>query len=196
VFRKAQTAAEPSAPKTSKKKKKAKKMSKPKPKPQFESQNSEDISTKPKGVQRLWRILSKMDPEGTLFVNDAGIIGFEGDVPKDRTPKSLDFKADEVKLLRPWAVLDGPEADDPETATGVLFTTYQLVELAYAMGQQDEHLKTTKTLTAAVGDDDAEEEDPDDDEGDDEDEDFDDDDDEEMDVIDEEDEYDDDEEDD
>ena len=192
-----------SKPAKAKKKKKAKGMAKTKAKPQFEAKNSEDITSKPKAVQRLWRILSKMDEAGTLFVNDVGVIGFEGDVPDDRTPDVLGLKPDEVKLLRPWAVLDGPEADDPETATGVLLTTYQIVELAYAMGKQDEHSATTKNLTAAVpaaegsGDEDDEDDefDPDDAEGDDEDEEFDEDDDDEMDVVDE-DEYDEDDDDD
>jgi AAA ATPase containing von Willebrand factor type A (vWA) domain len=165
-------------------------------KPKFQAKNSENIDSKPEGVQRLWRILSKMDPEGTLFVNDAGIIGFEGDVPQDRTPKALGFKPDETKLLRPWAILDGPVADDPETASGVLFTTYQLIELAYELGKRDEHASTTEALTSAAEDEEEDEEeedeefDPDDEEGDDEDEDFDEEEDEDLDVLDE-DEYDD-----
>lgn len=165
-------------------------------KPVFQASNSEDIGTKPKAVQRLWKILSKMDEEGTLFVNDEGIVGFDGEYPEERSPEALGLTAQEVKLLRPWAVFDGPEPDDQETATGVILTTYQLVELAYAMGKQAEHTSTTRALTEAAepveedGEEEDEEEwDPDDDEEDGEEGEEEEEEDEEMEVIDE-DEYD------
>jgi len=156
----------------------------------FEVHNTENMDDKPKNVQRLWAILSKMDPEGELFVNDKGIVMLEGQGPNDRTPKALGFTAKETDLLRPWGIADSPEEDNIELATGVLFSMYQLVELAYELGRQDESGEVTRSLVdAAVGDDDEDDdyEDDEDGEDDDDDEDFDDDD---LVVIDEDEDYD------
>lgn len=150
----------------------------------FEVHNTENIEDKPKNIQRLWAILSKMDPEGELFVNDKGIVMLEGDGPDDRTPKALGFTAKESDLLRPWGIADSPEEDNIELATGVLFSMYQLVELAYELGRQDESGEVTRSLVdAAVGDDDEDDDyEGEEDDNDDDDEDFDDDD---LEVIDE-----------
>jgi len=136
----------------------------PKATPKFEAKNTEDMTKKPEGVQRLWAVLSHMDPEGDLFVNDKGIIGFDGDVPNSRTPKALKLTKDEVALLRPYAIYDAPSPDDRNSATGVVLTTYQLVEIAYELGAKAERAKVTNSLTAAASDDedDEDEEDADD----------------------------------
>jgi len=124
----------------------------------FIAHNSEDIESKHKALQSLWRILSKMDEKGTVFVNDIGIIGLDGDVPSDRTPKKLGLKNDEIALIQPYAIYDGPEADDQESATGVILTTYQLLEAAFDLGAQSESAKVTASMTRAADANGAEEE--------------------------------------
>lgn len=134
-------------------------------KAKFEVTNLSDITSKPKILQDLWKILSKMDPDGT-FQQDIGLIGLAGEVAKNRTPKALGLTPEQVALITPYGVLDSPDqADNPETATGVLFTVYQLIELAYAIGAQQEAAKVTAAIAAAASDvdlDDDEDEDFDD----------------------------------
>jgi hypothetical protein len=122
----------------------------PAKKPKFVVTNSDDPAKKPPELQKLWTILSKMDPEAELFVDNKALIGFEGKVPKGRTPKDLKFTEAETALLRPFGVVDGPDADNPETATGIVLSMYQLVEAAYVMGMQAEAVKQTVALAAAA----------------------------------------------
>ena len=171
------------------KQKKAKMVS-TKKKARFEATNTDDAKQMPADVQRLWKVLDRMDPEGDIFVNDKGILILDGEGPEDRTPQALKMKKEDTDLLRSYAVLDGPRANDPETATGLIFSQYQMIQLAYELGRQAEQRKVAADFkkavsspTPVVGNEDEDDED---------DEDFDED---EMDVIEEDDDEDDDEDD-
>lgn len=166
------------------KKQKKVKMVTTKKKHRFEATNTDDAKQMPADVQRLWRILERMDPDGDVFVNDKGILIMDGEGPDERTPQALKLKKDDTDLLRSYAVLDGPKANDPETATGIIFTQFQMIQLAYELGRQAEQRKVASDFKKAVvasppiaGDYDEDEDDEEDD-----DEEFDDDD---MDVVDE-----------
>lgn len=160
------------------------------PAARFESDNSDDIKTKHPDVQRLWRILEKMDAVGT-YVSDDGIVVLDGEGPDARRPNALNFSAADVDFLRPYGVLDGPVANDPATATGVILSPYQLIQIAFDLGRQVEAAKAASDFKKAVSapsftkakKDEAEEEEEEYAEEDDED--FDDDDDDDIDVIDE-----------
>ncbi len=134
-------------------------------KPRFEATNTDDIKHMPSDVRRLWQIMEKQDPNGDVFVNDVAIIVLEGEGPKDRTPQGLKLLSDDVALLRPFGVLDGPKANDPETAVGVIFTPFQMVQLAYELGRQAEQRKVAsdfkKVVSAPVVNDYGEDEDED-----------------------------------
>ena len=122
-------------------------------KAKFKVTNVEDITKKPLAVQRLWRLLSKMDPEGDLWVDNKGIIAIAGDTAKDsptRTPKALKLDEEDTETVASFAICDGPEADNAELATGVIFTMYQLVEIAFAAGVQFESDRLTGAITAAA----------------------------------------------
>jgi hypothetical protein len=170
------------------KKQKKVKMAVSKKKARFEATNTDDIKQMPSDVQRLWRILERMDPEGDIFVNDKGILVLDGEGPDERRPEAIKLRKDDTDLLKSYAVLDGPKANDPETATGLIFTQFQMIQLAYELGRQAEQRKVAtdfkKAITSPppVGDYDEDEDDEDD-----EDEEFDDD----MDVVDEDDDDDD-----
>jgi hypothetical protein len=129
------------------KQKKAKMVS-TKKKTRFEATNTDDIKRMPADVQRLWRILERQDPDGEVFVNDKGIILIDGEGPEDRTPEALGLRKEDTELLRSYSVLDGPKANDPETATGLLFTQYQMIQLAYELGRQAEQRKVAKDFRA------------------------------------------------
>jgi hypothetical protein len=124
--------------------------------------NVEDITKKPPSVQRLWKLLSKMDPDGDLWIDNKGIIAFAGSTAKDapeRTAKALKLDEDDTELVSSFAIYDGPEPDSQDLATGLIFTVYQLVEIAFAMGVQFESERVTKAIAAAAtkpGDDDDE----------------------------------------
>lgn len=121
----------------------------------FEVHNVESLADKPETIGRVWALLDKADPNGDLWVRDVGMIWFDGKSPKGRHIKDLAFTEDEVALMRPYAVVDSPEEDNVEKATGVVLTVYQLVELAYEMGFQDGGGEVTQDLIdAVVGDDD------------------------------------------
>jgi hypothetical protein len=124
----------------------------------FHVTNKEDIKAKPPVVQELWRLLSQMDPDGSTFVSDNGLIAFEGEVPASRSPKALKIAPAMAARLREWAVLDSSIPDDPSGATGVIFTTYQLIEMAYQAGVDVAKAELTETLVAASSDDDEEDE--------------------------------------
>jgi hypothetical protein len=133
--------------------------------------NVEDITKKPPAVQRLWNLLSKMDPDGDLWIDNKGIIACAGSTAKDapdRTAKALKLNEDDTEIVASFAIYDGPEPDSQDLATGLIFTVYQLVEIAFAMGVQFESERVTKAITAAAakpGDDDEEfDEDSDDEE--------------------------------
>lgn len=116
--------------------------------------NIEDITKKPGGVQKLWKLLSKMDPNGDLFTDDIGIIAVAGSTAKNapkRTPAALSLDDDESEMVSGFAIYDSPEPDNAELATGVIFTVYQLVEIAFALGVQFESDRLTRTMTAAAG---------------------------------------------
>lgn len=161
---------------------------------QFHCTNTETLEDKHEDVQTIWQILSKMDPTGELFVNDKGIIGIEGQIPKGRSIEDLGLTEEEADLVQRYGILDALEVDDegnaiPESAVGVMLTTYQLIQIAHDLGEQSGVRKAqsyvTDALIEASDDDEDDDYDPSDD-----DEEFDD---ESMDVIDEdEDEYDDD----
>jgi hypothetical protein len=122
-------------------------------KAKFNVTNVEDITKKPQAVQRLWKLLSKMDPEGDLWVNDKGIIAVAGDTAKDapeRTPKALKLDSEDTETVAAFAICDGPEPDNAELATGVIFTVYQMVEIAFAAGVQFESARLTGAITAAA----------------------------------------------
>lgn len=139
-------------------------------KTKFNATNIEDITKKPAPVQRLWKLLSKMDPEGDLWVDNKGIIALAGTTSKDapeRTPKALKLDEEDTETVASFAIYDGPEPDNAELATGLIFTVYQLVEVAFAMGAQFESERVTKAITAAAtkpGDDDADDDEDFDDE--------------------------------
>lgn len=115
----------------------------------FESDNTDDIKTKHPDVQRLWRILEKMDVVGT-YVSDDGIIVLDGEGPDHRKPSALKLSAADVELLRPYGVLDGPIANDPATATGVIVSPYQLIQIAFDLGRQVEAAKAAADFKKAV----------------------------------------------
>lgn len=141
-------------------------------KAKFTVTNTEDITKKPEAVQRLWRLLSKMDPEGDLWVNNKGIVAIAGSTAKDspdRTPKALKLDEDDTETVASFAICDGPEADNVDLATGVIFTVYQMIEIAFAAGVQFEAERLNKAITAAANkpgddDDDADDEEFDDEE--------------------------------
>jgi hypothetical protein len=142
-------------------------------KAKFNVTNVEDITKKPQAVQRLWKLLSKMDPEGDLWVNDKGIIAVAGDTAKDapeRTPKALKLDSEDIETIAAFAICDGPEPDNAELATGVIFTVYQMVEIAFAAGVQFESERLTGAITAAANKPSADDEDEDDEDEDSEDE--------------------------
>jgi hypothetical protein len=122
-------------------------------KAKFKVTNVEDITKKPPAVQRLWRLLSKMDPEGDLWVDNKGIIAIAGDTAKDsptRTPKALKLDEEDTETVASFAICDGPEPDNAELATGVIFTVYQMIEIAFAAGVQFESERLTGAITAAA----------------------------------------------
>ncbi len=102
------------------------------------AQNTEDITKKAVGVQRLWQLLSKMDPEGTLWVSNAGLILLAGEGPQARSPKALKLNDEEVKLVTSVGIFDADAPDDQATAKAVIASVYQLVELAFDMGMKAE----------------------------------------------------------
>lgn len=116
----------------------------------FQAKNVEDVTKKPKAIRRLWEVLSKMDPSGDLWVNDKGIVVIAGDGPKERTLDALKFDGQEKSLLSEYGIYDSPEPDNAETAKGVILTVYQLLELAYAMGAEDQANEATSALTSAA----------------------------------------------
>lgn len=134
--------------------------------PKFVAHNVEDITKKPAPVQALWKLLSQMDPDGDLWVNDKGIIALAGqtaDEAKDRTPKALKLSPDEINWITNFAVYDSPEPDNGEHATGLLFTMYQLAELAFSLGTQWEAARITKAVVKAADGNGEEDEDEDED---------------------------------
>lgn len=167
-----------------KKQKKAKMVTtKKKSKHAFEATNTDDAKQMPPDVRRLWSILDRMDPAGDIFVNDKGILILDGEGPDERRPASLKLKTADVDLLRSFAILDGPKANDPETATGIIFTQYQMIQMAYELGRQAEQRKVASDFTKVAATPPPVAGDYDEEEDEDEDEEFDDD--EDMDVIDE-----------
>lgn len=140
----------------------------------FVYDNTDRPEDKPEMVQVLWNILKKMDPEGDLMTDDRALIGFAGAVPPTRTPAALGLSEDDVNMLLPFAVPDGPVDDEgeiiPESVTGVLLTPYQLLELAYYAGLEDGRGDEDGTETDAeidVVEEEEEEDESDDDESDD-----------------------------
>lgn len=127
-----------------------------KAKAKFSATNSEDISSKPETLQMLWRLMAKADPDGTLYVNDVGIIQLQGDVAPTRTTKALGFTDEETKMLMPYGVYDSDSPDDPVTARGVIFTGFQFLEMAYALGRLDEQAAVTTAMVAAADEEDDE----------------------------------------
>jgi len=189
-------AAQAAAKHFTKPKQKVKSMSaKTKPKAQaFEYQNTERIEDKPEVVQFAWQILSTMDPDGELFVNDKALVILQGAYkeeaaaakenkslvhPDTRRAETLGFDEDQIELLQRYAVPDAREEDEEgniveESIVGVVFTPYQLIEavyeLAYSEGLKEERRKVTSVLTEAAEDaDDEDDWDPDEDEDEDED---------------------------
>jgi len=146
---------------TESRKKKSMSNAKKKKAAAFHVTNKEDIKTKPAAVQELWRLLSQMDPDGSTFVSDNGLIAFEGEVPASRLPKALKIKPELAARLREWAVLDSAKPDDPSEATGVIFTTYQLIEMAYQAGYDTAKAELTEALVSASEDEGDDEEDED-----------------------------------
>lgn len=119
----------------------------------FTATNVEDITKKPQEVQALWKFLSKMDPEGDLWTANLAIVAVSGQATKDapeRTPAKLKLDAGEIELVTGFAIYDGPEPDDAETATGLIFTPYQLIEVAFAAGVRAEAARFTKAMAAAA----------------------------------------------
>lgn len=151
---------------TESRKKKSMSNAKKKKAAAFHVTNKEDIKTKPAAVQELWRLLSQMDPDGSTFVSDNGLIAFEGEVPASRLPKALKIKPELAARLREWAVLDSAKPDDPSEATGVIFTTYQLIEMAYQAGYDTAKAELTEALVSASEDEDGDEEEDEDGDGD------------------------------
>jgi hypothetical protein len=92
------------------------------------------------------------------IVTDNGLIAFEGEVPASRLPKALKIKPELAARLREWAVLDSAKPDDPSEATGVIFTTYQLIEMAYQAGYDTAKAELTEALVSASEDEDGDEE--------------------------------------
>ena len=123
-------------------------------KAKFSASNSEDISSKAEALQTLWKIMSKSDPDGELFVNDKGLIQLQGDGAPTRTPKALGFTAEETAMIAPFGIYDSDSPDDPATARGVIFTGYQFLEMAYELGRRDEQENVTGAMVAATDDDD------------------------------------------
>lgn len=187
--------------------KKKKRKSVPAKKPvhsTFTYENTENIATKSKGVQFAWAILSKMDPEGDLFVTDRALVIVDGQYaeekaaflatkegvnPDSRRVGALKFDDEQLKQILRFAIPDAREEDAkgeivPSSIAGVVFTPYQLIEmvfdLAYKQGQADEKRKVTAVLSAAASDDDDDDDDSFDEDEDLEDEDLDDDDDDDL----------------
>lgn len=136
-------------------------------KPQFEALNTEDITSKPEPLQTLWGLLSKLDPKGELFVADKGIVAVAGQVEKDnpsRSMKSLKLTPPERELISSFAIYDGPEPDNQDEATGLIFTMYQMLELAFSLGVKWESARVdSAVLSASEDDSDPDADDPDDD---------------------------------
>jgi hypothetical protein len=118
----------------------------------FHAKNVEDVTKKPAAIRRLWEILSKMDPDGDLWVNDKGIVVVAGGGPKERTLDALKFTGPDKTLLSEYGVYDSPEPDNGETANGVILTVYQLLEIAYAKGAEDAALAASTGVTDAADD--------------------------------------------
>jgi hypothetical protein len=131
------------------------------PKAKFQVFNVEDISKKPKGVQALWHLLSKMDPTGDLWTDDKAIVAVDGATAKGapkRTIAALGLTDEEKEMVEGFAIVDGPEPDNVEKATGVIFTPYQIVEIAFALGVKFESDRLTGAMAAAVPSDDDDDE--------------------------------------
>ncbi len=133
----------------------------------FVATNVEDVTDKPAPVAALWHLLSKMDPEGDLFVSDKGLIAVDGEVattsPK-RTIPALGLSPIEAEWVRSYAIYDSSAPDEQESATGLLFTMYQMLELAFSMGVQSEAARVTSAIVRAASpsdDDDADADDED-----------------------------------
>lgn len=119
----------------------------------FTATNIEDITKKPEPVQKLWHLLAKLDPNGDLWTDNKGIVAVDGSTAKDspdRTPKALKLNAEDTETVTSFAIYDGPEPDDAKLATGLIFTVYQLVEVAFAAGIQYEAARLTSAMTAAA----------------------------------------------
>lgn len=130
----------------------------------FTATNIEDITKKPEPVQKLWHFLAKLDPNGDLWTDNKGIVAIDGSTAKEspeRTPKALKLNAEDTETATSFAIYDGPEPDNAKLATGLIFTVYQLVEVAFAAGIQYEAARLTNAMTAAAtkpGDDDDDDE--------------------------------------
>jgi hypothetical protein len=122
-------------------------------------------------VRLGWSILEKMDPEGDLFVTDKGLVVLQGAGPDDRRINVLGFDEEEIGYIEQFAIPDATEADEndnpiPESITGVIFTTYNLIEVisevayqsGYEAGKAERGDKITEVLTEATKDDDDDDE--------------------------------------
>lgn len=118
--------------------------------PKFKVTNKEDISTKPAAVRWLWGLLNKMSEGSDAFVSDHALVVTAGDGPQERTPKVLKLDALETKAVTEYSIVDGPDPDNVTTATGTVFSIYQLLELAYAKGRADEAVALSKGLSKAA----------------------------------------------
>ena len=121
----------------------------------FVATNVENITDKPAPIHPLWALLSKMDPDGSLFVADKGIIAVEGSPVADsptRSPAQLGLSPMEKEWVQHYAVYDGPTPDDQSQATGLIFTMYQFIELAFSMGVQWENARVNSAIIRAADD--------------------------------------------
>ncbi len=123
------------------------------------AENVEDITKKPAGVRRLWQVASAMDPNGDLFTDDKALVVIAGQGPAGRGIEDLSLPAELKRQLTRYGIYDGAEPDEPKTAKGVIFTVYQLLEMAFWEGVQHQTEMVDKAIVNAARDEDPDEED-------------------------------------
>lgn len=115
---------------------------------------SNTVLNKSKFIEQLWSFMELVDPSGKL-ASSAGVVflagqpAMEGGTPLDQIDVDAHNQnrreTNQGGILDPHWVRDAFDAfgvldlagnpDDPATAHGIVFTPYQLVELAFAMGE-------------------------------------------------------------
>ena len=135
---------------------------------EFQYSNTEYLSDKTALIQKYWKIISKMDPNGDLFTSDHGMVIVDGEYPDSesadsRRPEALGLTEDDMEVIEKFAIPDATEEDRegkivPSSVVGVVFTMYQMVEAmyheAFAAGELSAKSKITDALVSSVPEDD------------------------------------------